>query len=373
MALNWFESSRKESIQGLIAKRSYGKAIEQIKAALQRRRDNQRLRVQLADVLVLAGRKQEAMELLHAMADEYALAGMAAKAISMLKRIHKLQPGVPEVTEKLAYLIRQQQNPSPNPWRSSSSQGPREVEIGMEGPEPEIGMEVIEPSSGPEGATEGQEIPAARPVEPPPKTAVPVEAPPQTAVPAEPAPQAAVPGELGSSVAPPPDQVDFLDPSLHDELVALVEATFKPMAETIEEEAPPRIGLDTPLFRDFSQEELVALIGGLELVTAEPGEILMSAGEPGDSLYVLTTGLVRAYTRTQEGRHVQARLMTDGDFFGEISVLTGNPRTATITAVTPCDLLKLDRPTLDAIVGSHPRVREVLQDFYSQRASQAKT
>jgi len=152
--------------------------------------------------------------------------------------------------------------------------------------------------------------------------------------------------------------------------VALVEEAFRPMPDAPTEAATPeRPGgvVDTPLFKDFSQAELVALISGLELVTVEPGEIVITAGEPGDSLFVLTTGLMRAYARTQDGRHVQVRMMSDGDFFGEISILTGNPRTATITAVTRCDLLELDRATLDSISEAHPNVRQVLQDFYSER------
>jgi cAMP-dependent protein kinase regulator len=161
-----------------------------------------------------------------------------------------------------------------------------------------------------------------------------------------------------------------LDPDVHNELVALVEEAFKPQPE-----APPEAGsavapdavVETPLFKDFTQEELVALISGLELRTVEPGEIVISAGEPGNSLFVLTTGAMRAYTKTKEGRHVQARMMSDGDFFGEISILTGNPRTATVTAVTRCDLLELDRPTLDRISKTHPHVQQVLQEFYSQR------
>ncbi len=152
-------------------------------------------------------------------------------------------------------------------------------------------------------------------------------------------------------------------------LVGLVEDVFKPASDQ-ELSAGLAAGgmVQTPLFKGFSKDELVAVIRGLELRTFEPGEIVMSAGEPGDSMFILTTGMARAYMRTAEGRHVQLSLMTDGDFFGEISILTGGPRTATVTAVTPLDVLELDKATLDQITETHPRVREVLQEFYSQRA-----
>jgi CRP-like cAMP-binding protein len=49
-------------------------------------------------------------------------------------------------------------------------------------------------------------------------------------------------------------------------------------------------------------------------------------------------------------------------------VLTGKPRTATLTAASRCEVLELDRAALDAITAKHPRVREVLKRFHEQRA-----
>jgi cAMP-dependent protein kinase regulator len=109
------------------------------------------------------------------------------------------------------------------------------------------------------------------------------------------------------------------------------------------------------------------VIHGLELLSFEPGDILISEGEPGDSLFVLTSGVVKAFVRTPAGKNVQVREMPEGAFFGEISVLSGKPRTATITAKTRCELLELDRATLDSISATHPHVREVLQQFYEER------
>jgi CRP-like cAMP-binding protein len=57
----------------------------------------------------------------------------------------------------------------------------------------------------------------------------------------------------------------------------------------------------------------------------------------------------------------------EGEFFGEISLLGGEPRTATITASLRAELLELDRARLDSIARRHPRVREVLQQFHDER------
>ena len=64
--------------------------------------------------------------------------------------------------------------------------------------------------------------------------------------------------------------------------------------------------------------------------------------------------------------------MIEGAFFGEISLLDGKPRTATITAGTRCELLELDRTALDSISNEHPEVRRVLQEFHDLRVGCAE-
>jgi voltage-gated potassium channel len=61
--------------------------------------------------------------------------------------------------------------------------------------------------------------------------------------------------------------------------------------------------------------------------------------------------------------------LAEGAFFGEMATLSGQPRSATVTAASPCDLLELDRATLDRIAAKHPHVRQVLEEFSRRRAS----
>ncbi len=124
----------------------------------------------------------------------------------------------------------------------------------------------------------------------------------------------------------------------------------------------------TPLFGNFTKEELLALVDGMRLLTFEPGDVIVGEGEPGDSLFVLTSGTVKAFVRNADGRFRKVRQMNDGDFFGEIAILTGQPRTATITAATPCELLELTRATMETMSETHPGVREVLRDYCERRA-----
>jgi len=107
---------------------------------------------------------------------------------------------------------------------------------------------------------------------------------------------------------------------------------------------------------------------GMNLRTFAAGDVLMAEGAPGDSLYVLTTGMVKCWVKDSVGQYIKVQELPEGAFFGEISVLTGKPRTATLTAASYCETLELDKKTLDEITAKHPRVLKVLKKFHEQRA-----
>lgn len=289
-------------IQDLITRRQYPKALEVIKAELARRPKDQRLRLQHADVLIAAGRGREAVPVLLGLADEHASDGFTAKAIAILKRIDKLEPGRRDVEERMSHLVQQKVASAPTaPARPSGL--------------PEFGFEEID-SSAPEFDL-GM-------------------------------------GRSGGEPAP------LLEPTV-DEGLEFVNADPE-----IEPEAPAAV--TSPLFESLSPSEMEAVVRGLELLEFQPGDILVAEGAPGSSMFILSTGMLKVYVRDMKGNYLKVKEFTEGEFFGEISVLTGKPRTATIVAATPVEVLELDKKTLDAITQQHPRVREILKEFHEKRA-----
>jgi hypothetical protein len=319
MVLDWLgRPGRGADVEALIGRGKYEKAIDLLEAEVSSGRRDPRIRLQLADVLVLAGRGAQAVPVLLGLADEFAREGFAAKAISVLKRVEKIAPGRLDVDAKLAALIKDKQRERP----------------GFRAPAAPIAAVEMEPN----------------PVEPP-------EEEPAAAAPAAPAHPTAV--------------VSLAEEVLISIEDALAEAAREEDEAHLASQAPagggPRPLVQSPLFDDFTEEELLAVIRGLRLVSFEPGDVIVGAGDTGDSLFVLTTGSAKAFVRDGTGRHVPVREMGEGTFFGEISILTGSPRTATVTARTRCDALELDRATLDRIAEGHPRVRDVLKAFCEHR------
>lgn len=132
-----------------------------------------------------------------------------------------------------------------------------------------------------------------------------------------------------------------------------------------EQKVPP-----SPLFEVLNKEERAALVKEMELEQHGEGDVVLTEGEPGTSMYVIAHGEVKVYTRGAGGKggNVYLAKLGEGDFFGEVSVLTGKPRTATITASKPTELLRLDKEKLDNALAKYPGIRKVLDDFYQKRA-----
>jgi cAMP-dependent protein kinase regulator len=127
----------------------------------------------------------------------------------------------------------------------------------------------------------------------------------------------------------------------------------------------------SPLFEVLQEDERDAIVREMELESHDEGSIIIGEGEPGTSMYLIVSGEVKVYTRGPgKGGPTSLFLarLGDGDFFGEVSMLTGKPRTATITASQRTELLRLDKEKLDNALAKYPGIRQVLDDFYQRRA-----
>jgi cAMP-dependent protein kinase regulator len=124
----------------------------------------------------------------------------------------------------------------------------------------------------------------------------------------------------------------------------------------------------SPLFEVLTEVERDALIREMELESHDEGSVIISEGQPGASMYIIGSGEVKVYTRGPGGSTLYLAKLGEGEFFGEVSMLTGKPRTATITASQRTELLRLDKEKLDNALAKHPGILKVLNEFYQRRA-----
>jgi cAMP-dependent protein kinase regulator len=167
------------------------------------------------------------------------------------------------------------------------------------------------------------------------------------------------PAEAESLLGALGEDIDSLIDSIIDDVGTSAQGKEEP------DEPPPT---HIPLFSDLTTSEFIAVAILLVRRVAKTGEIIVREGDPGDSMFIVSTGEVRA-TISKGGQQVPVATMRDGDFFGEMAVLTGEPRTATVTAVKATELLELSRENLQEICSRHPHVEAKIRLAYDERVS----
>lgn len=135
-----------------------------------------------------------------------------------------------------------------------------------------------------------------------------------------------------------------------------------------EKKSLPVVEMETVLFRHLSAEEFREVVSRLTLKHYEEGSLIVSEGDPGDSMFVIVNGEVSVNTTNSKGKQITLANLGEGEFFGEISLLTGRPRTATIITNTDSDLLELTREDYQKVIADHPHVADVLKEWHHQRA-----
>lgn len=143
-----------------------------------------------------------------------------------------------------------------------------------------------------------------------------------------------------------------------------LDLAFVELADDAAPKAP-----DTPLFSDLAPEELEAVLARVAVRRPAPGEAVVRQGEAGDSVFVVASGKVAVRVHRQDGTDGEVATLGEGDFFGEFGLFLGGRRQATVVAVDEgTELLEIRHPDLMDVAGRHPRIREVLEDFYKRRA-----
>ena len=101
-----------------------------------------------------------------------------------------------------------------------------------------------------------------------------------------------------------------------------------------------------------------------------PGEVICREGDAGSSLFIIESGLAHVFVSRPEGPRTIARLRR-GDFGGEMSLITGEPRSATVKAIVPTTLVELGQDAFGAILAKYPILFANLARILSQRLALA--
>ncbi|HEY8765859.1 MAG TPA: ATP-binding cassette domain-containing protein [Dehalococcoidia bacterium] len=121
-----------------------------------------------------------------------------------------------------------------------------------------------------------------------------------------------------------------------------------------------------PIFANCPADELSALESSLEYLEIPANDVIFREGEPGDSMFVIGEGQVKIVSDVETEKVVFANLGT-GDFFGEMALLTGAPRSGGAVAGTDVRLWRIARTAFEGILHDHPSINAEISRVLGER------
>ena len=136
----------------------------------------------------------------------------------------------------------------------------------------------------------------------------------------------------------------------------------KPWSERLQEAVAA-----IPFFSPLEEKDRKKLADSATLHVFSSGEIIIREGDPGRSIYVILDGQARVFTRDHYGEELELAVLGASQFFGEMSFLTGKPRSGSVAAVDTSVIVELSYTSMRRVVKEHPTVKKVLLEFYEDR------
>jgi CRP/FNR family transcriptional regulator, cyclic AMP receptor protein len=140
---------------------------------------------------------------------------------------------------------------------------------------------------------------------------------------------------------------------------------MKPLADPISE---MKVFLrSVPLFSDLSETCLLTLAHAGKFVQVEKGQFIFFKSDPSEKVYIVRTGLVSIVLESPDGREMVINEMRPGDTFGEVGVLTRQPRSTSAVARTKSEFLLLPRQVFLGILDTDPALARRILEMTADR------
>ena len=122
-----------------------------------------------------------------------------------------------------------------------------------------------------------------------------------------------------------------------------------------------------PLLAPLTADELAVLAAQVRRLPFARGEAIVREGEPGDSFYLVERGAVAVMIGARDGGAQTLSRMAPGDYFGEMSLLTGEPRSATVIAEADVAVLEVGRAAFEQVLAANPALLEPISQIAAHR------
>jgi len=117
--------------------------------------------------------------------------------------------------------------------------------------------------------------------------------------------------------------------------------------------------LGSSIFRDLPRENLDEIARSVEDRVVPPNTSIFREGDPGDNFYIIRSGSVRVFRKNETGMERDLSVLGPGDSFGEIALLTGEPRSANVESLEETSLMVLSKDRFDRILREFPDISKI--------------
>ena len=130
--------------------------------------------------------------------------------------------------------------------------------------------------------------------------------------------------------------------------------------------------LSTPIFNSLGKKELRGLedIANLHLFSAN--QEILSEGDPGRSIYIILDGRAKVFTKDNDGNEFELATLVPNQFFGEMALLTGKPRSGSVVTLEESLLAEINYNNMRRLMFRYPQIKEVLLEYFRERVADSE-
>ncbi len=130
---------------------------------------------------------------------------------------------------------------------------------------------------------------------------------------------------------------------------------------------------ELPLLAGIDWHLLDTIGSEFEWFSLPGGQTLFHEGDTDDSLYILLSGRLGAFVRNEDGKDTLIRQMVAGETVGEMALLSGEPRSATVVTLRDSELLQLRKPAFTRLIEAHPKALRFITDLLVRRLREPRS
>jgi len=126
-----------------------------------------------------------------------------------------------------------------------------------------------------------------------------------------------------------------------------------------------------PFFTQLNDHELDVVRSVASEKTYPKNAVVLTEGEAGDSLFMIQSGKVKVFIGDEDGREIILKILGPGSFFGEMSMIDKQPRSASVTTLETSTFLVLQHNAFEKCVEAAPRIAQMVMQVLAQRVREA--